>query len=336
MNWIKSNPFVAALAGVTMLICGLLFFFASRSGAKYETARTEFEAASMQVKRFEASPLYPDETNLNAKKKALVDYTESINNLRNLFDKYRVEQFESISIPAFTERLKAANREASKALKDAGCEIPEGFYLGFENYTERQPQEKATGALDYQIEGVKYAMLKLAEARPSELIRVYREEVTEETGGSFKPDPDEVARKFGYEVTFKSSEAAAREFISSLGDTGPYYYVVRCIKVANERDTPPLVSDAKFESLRVAQEEAVEANPFAAFLTPNEEEEAPIEDAGEGGPEEVAPEGAPEELPSATVDSSRILAQVLGAEEVIVFVRFDLTMFLPSKELPKL
>jgi hypothetical protein len=35
------------------------------------------------------------------------------------------------------------------------------------------------------------------------------------------------------------------------------------------------------------------------------------------------------------VDSSRILAQVLGSEELIVFVRIDLIMFLPSKELPK-
>jgi hypothetical protein len=48
-----------------------------------------------------------------------------------------------------------------------------------------------------------------------------------------------------------------------------------------------------------------------------------------------APAPDPAAPPAPEVDTSRILAQVLGNEELTVFVRFDIATFLPSKELPK-
>ena len=71
------------------------------------------------------------------------------------------------------------------------------------------------------------------------------------------------------------------------------------------------------------------ANPFGDFNFPGDDD-APVEESAvEEVAEEVDDAPEPEE-----VDTSRILAQVLGSEEVVVFVRFDLSMFLPSKELP--
>lgn len=329
MNWIKSNPFVAGLAGITILVCGVLYFFGSKGSSSYEAAKEEFDQAYQLVTTSERIPLYPKAETRAAKNKALVDYRESIGELRELFAKYRVEKIDNISTQAFTEQLKAANEEVTQALSAAGCEIPEGFFMGFENYRDQLARSEATGLLDYQLEGVKHALLDLAEARPSQLIQVYRERIPEETGGKPEVGPNAVSRKFGFEVAFKGSEASARKFISSLGDAEPYYYVVRCIKIDNERDIPPRVADAKFETPRAALEEPEVANPFGSFF-PEEEEPAREGDAPvEGEPEAVI------EMPVVPVDSSRILAQVLGGEEALVFVRFDLTMFLPVKELPK-
>jgi len=50
-------------------------------------------------------------------------------------------------------------------------------------------------------------------------------------------------------------------------------------------------------------------------------------DADEGAPVAAAPAAAP-------VDTSRILSQVLGNEELQVFIRLDLLLFLAPKELP--
>ncbi|MFD2257917.1 Amuc_1100 family pilus-like protein [Luteolibacter algae] len=324
MNWIKNNPFVAILSGITLVLCAMLLFVASRGAAKYEAAQEGFEEAYQNVSKSESIPLYPKAENRDAKRKALEDHRVAIEGLSKLFDKFRPEKIENISTQDFTVRLKEANTEVSQAFEDAGCELPDGFFLGFESYRDQLAKSDATGVLNYQLEGVKHALLDLAAARPSQLIKVYREAIPEENGGQPQIGPNDVTRNFGFEFSFKGSEAAARKFISSLGDTDPYYYIVRSLKIVNENDAPPRVSDAKFETAKTA--ETPESNvddTFGGFVVPGSEE--PVEETPAAAPEPAAP----------AADSSRILAQVLGGEEVIVFVRFDLTMFLPSKELPK-
>jgi hypothetical protein len=64
----------------------------------------------------------------------------------------------------------------------------------------------------------------------------------------------------------------------------------------------------------------------------------PAEPAGKAAPEAADPKvPAPDPAapPTPEVDTSRILAQVLGNEDLTVFVRFDIATFLPSKDLPK-
>ncbi len=336
MNWIKNNTFVSALAAGVIIICGILLFLGTKSGGRLEEAKESFDQAYQAVSKSERSSLYPKPTTRDAKKKALEDYRESIEELRSLYDGYRVEM-DSITTQEFTERLKSANSEVSDALTAAGSDLPDGFFMGFDRYRNQLAQSEATGLLDYQLKGLKHALMDLAEARPSSLISVYRESIPEENGAVYTPGPDEVARKFGFEVVFKGSEASARKFVSALGDIEPFYYVVRSIKIQNERTTPPRVSDAEFPTAPAAP--AVQPdNPFGVgffdgFEAGGDEEEQPAVDEGEGQ-EEPAVEV---ERPAAAVDadSSRILAQVLGAEEVFVFVRFDLTLFSPVKELPK-
>lgn len=334
MHLIKNNPFLTALIGITVVVCGALFYLGSKGADKYEEAKTEFDNAFNAVKKSEGIPLYPTAENRDAKKKALSDYNQSIDDLRALFDKYRKDDIENISTQEFTGRLKAANSEVTKALADAGCEVPEDFFMGFETYRDTLALTEATGLLDYQVEGLKHALLDLAKARPTELIKVFREKIPEESRGNANLPPGDVARQFGFEISFKGSENAAREFITSLGDTEPYYYIIRCMRIENEQDEPPTVSDAKFERQRAEAEEEPE-DPFGiGFFNDAEEAEPAVDpegaEPGVGEDEVAVVEEAPE-----PVDSSRILAQVLGAEEILVFVRFDLTLFLPKKELPK-
>lgn len=341
MNWIKSNPFVAGLAGITLVICAALYFLGSKGSGKYDQAKTSFDESFGELQNSENIPLYPEADLRDGKRKALGEYGGAIDSLRSLFDAYRPGELENISPQDFTATLKAANQEVTDALESAGCDVPDGFLMGFERYGNEFATEKATGALIYQLNGVKHALLQLAESRPGELINVFREEIPEESGGQPASDPNSVTRQFGYEIAFKGSESSVREFLSALGRTEPYYYTVRCLKVVNERDEPPKVADAKFEkssALEPATPGAAGAagadNPFGgAFVLPGADEPPAEEEPVAGEP--VADEVAPAEEPAAPSDSSRILAQVLGSEEIIVFVRFDLSMFFPSQELPK-
>lgn len=315
------------------MICAALYFFASSGGTRHEEALAEFESSYQAVSKAEKLKPYPIDENRDGKRKALTEFSAEINELRSKFDAYRPEELKNISVQAFTGKLVAASEETSESLKAAGCELPEGYFLGFEDYRGRLANSNATGVLLYQVEAMKQAMEQLALARPSQLIRIYREPVPEESGEAFTPDKNDVARHFGFEVTFKGSEGSVRKFVSALGARGDNYFTVRCVEIVNERDTPPQINDAKFESSAdKSADDASSDNPFGgAFILPGgdafegeiETEEPEAEEPA--APEPVAPE----------VDSSRILAQVLGNEELIVLVRFDLALFLPSTELPK-
>ena len=90
------------------------------------------------------------------------------------------------------------------------------------------------------------------------------------------------------------------------------------------RRTPPRAADAKFDKPKAAKV-GTAADVFGGFVLPGEEPAA-----GDAKPEEAAAP-APEVAPA---DSSRILSQVLGNEELEVFLRLDLMQFLPAKKLP--
>lgn len=49
MNWIKSKPFVSGLAGITLLLCGILYFLASKWGAQYAETKAGFDDAYLGV-----------------------------------------------------------------------------------------------------------------------------------------------------------------------------------------------------------------------------------------------------------------------------------------------
>lgn len=331
MNWIKSNPFVAALSGGTLVLCVALFFLASRGASRFEKAQNDFDNAFRDVKAAESVQPYPIAENLDGKRKALNEYAAEIGELRSLFDVYRPGELQNVAVQAFTSELVAAAEETGKALTDVGCQLPDGYFLGFEQYRGQLANSNATGVLLYQLKAIKGAMEELAKAGPSQLIRIYREPVPEESGGQYEGEKDDVSREFGFEVTFKGSEASVREFLTSLGKTGDYYFVVRCVEIVNERDTPPKKSDASFQAPAdaLAPETTTAEDVFSGAF-------APLDEEGASGDDAAAEADAPLEAPAApSADSSRILAQVLGNEELGVMVRFDLVKFLPSKELPK-
>ncbi|MFM2199118.1 MAG: hypothetical protein RLZZ505_2550 [Verrucomicrobiota bacterium] len=340
MNWIKSNPFVSGLAGITILLCGILYSLASKWGTQYDEAKAGFDEAYQAVTTAESIPLYPIADLRNGKTEALTEHREAVSNLTKLFDTYRPESTENITPQAFTDRLLGANEEVIKAFGETT--LPENFFMGFEAYRSQLARSEATGALLLQMDGMKTALLGLAKTRPSAVLRVFRVAIPEETGATFQAAPNDIARYFSCEVTFKGSEQSLRDFLNSLGATDTHYFIIRTLKIQNERVTPPQVSDAKFEPSEAEKAADAPANPFGdAFFEQPEPVPSPVEaqpaaPAAGIGPAPANPEAiAPVAPPAPEVDTSRILAQVLGNEELIVFVRFDIAMFLPSKELPK-
>lgn len=321
MSWIKENPFVAVLGGITVVGAGALLFVGSHFSGKYQEAKDRYDTDAADVQKAEKLALYPNAANRDGKRKALNQYRSSLEKLQESFGPYRPADLPKVSPQDFTNQIKESDAKIRDAFKASGAKIPEGFFVGFENYRSALAPENATGILGYQLGAITELFLALGKAAPTELKNVYRPVLEEERGGVFEAK-DVVSRPLPIEVTFRGNEKSVREFISALATSEKHYYVIHSIRVANDKLVGPGPADAKFPEVPKPA-----ASPFegGGFTLPGADSAAP---AGEAA--------APASEAPAAADNSRILQQVLGNEEVTVFLRLDVLQFLPTKELPKL
>lgn len=321
MNWIKENKFLAGLAGGTLAGVIVLLVVGMLGSSKYNTAKENFDSSYEEASGFERLALYPKVEHKDAKNKALGEYSKLVEALQADFEPFRPKEIKNISPQEFTDSLLAANSEVRKAFEDGATIVPEPFFLGFERYKTSLAAGNNTGILNYQLGAIKSLMLDLAKAKPSELKNFYRQALVEEDGQTFTPTDAAVARTFPMELTFTGTEKSVREFMSSLSKIDKQYVVIRALRISNMKKDPPRASEAVFD--KPPTEEAAASGGGDAFsggfVLPDDTAAAPAASAA---------------ATPAVADSSRILAQVLGTEQLQVFLRLDLLEFLPAKKLP--
>ncbi|MFD0892179.1 Amuc_1100 family pilus-like protein [Luteolibacter ambystomatis] len=315
MSWIKENPFVAGLGGVTIVGAGALLFLGSHFSGKYQKAQDSYTEDASAVAAAEKLTLYPAKENARGKDVAIKEYKEELGKLQESFNKFRPAEVKNISPQDFTNNVKASSDKVHEAFAASKATLPESFFVGFENYKSTLAPESATGILNYELGALTEVFMALAKAAPQELVNVHRQALAEEAGGVFS-DKDAAVRPLSFEITFRGGEKSVRDFFTALSASPDNYYVIRTIRVENEKQVGPVPADAKFETPKAAGAGAA-ANPFAGF------------DLGEG----AAPAG---DAKKPKADTSKILQQVLGQENVTVFVRVDLMRFLAAKDTSKL
>jgi hypothetical protein len=270
MSWIQDNKFAAMLGGGTLLGAIVLIYVGLSYRGHYAKNLESYLSDWEEVKEFEAIPLYPSLANRAGKTKALNDYRASIGGLQKAFDKFRPKELKNITPQGFTDHAKTAHEEVIKAFEKVDTKLPEAFFLGFETYTAALAREDATGLLDYQLGAVKELMLTLAKAAPSQLQNVYRPKFPEEDGEKWEAGPNDAARALPLELTFKGSERSLREFLTAIGKSTDFFFVVSNLRIMNEKPTtPPRLADAKFEAAPIAPKNA--PDPFsgaADFVSP--------------------------------------------------------------------
>jgi len=337
MSWIQENRFAAGLGGITAVAAVGLIAWGVSAGKKYSQAKEDFATASSAVSSMKNGPLFPDEDNLSAKKKAVEDYDKSVKDLQALFKPFAAATPPNIEPDAFSESLAKAKETVAKAFEAAGTkDIPAEFFLGYESLTKETVKKEATGILTYQMEAIGQLLNNLAAAAPVKLINIHRPPLEEEDGKTFDPK-GKTYRALPVEISFNGSEATLRTFLSSLDDSGKYYFVVRSMRVMNEKSKAPTAADGNFkteEDSAGADGGAAGGDPFGGaggFVLPEDEPAAgdkPVE--GDKPAEGDAPAEAPAESAPAASDE-KILQDVLGAEKINVFLRIDILQFLEAK-----
>ncbi|MEM1083476.1 MAG: Amuc_1100 family pilus-like protein [Verrucomicrobiota bacterium] len=330
----QENKFPIVLGAVTAVAVGGLAYWGMSSSKKYDTAKSDYTDRVAELKRLTSGPAYPSPENVSAKEKAVSEYRASIDGMQKSFDKFRAPKLENVGVDDFGDALRNAREEFVAKFEKAGTEIPEGSHLGLGVFTRETVDKNDTGVLLYQLGAFKDLFGKLADAKPAKVLNIFRPRLPEETGGKFEPG-GKTFRPHTIEVVFTGREESLRQFLASLDDSENYYFVVRSMRVKNEKPVPPNAKDARFEAPKPAAVE--EANPFGegGFVFEDDTEEDSEERTEEGTEEEVVEEEPVEEEPVEAGDSSQILKQVLGDELIQVFMRIDVIQFLEPRPLTK-
>jgi len=323
MSWIQENRFAAGLGGITALAAVGLIAFGVSAGNGYSKAKEDYDATATEVDQMTGGKLYPDEDNLSEKEKAVKNYKQSVGSLQDAFNRFKAPTPPNIDPGDFNTAVIKARDTASKAITDAKGEVPADFYIGFEDYKESAVKREATGVLTYELDAISNLMAGLAASGPVKILNLHRPRLAEEDGKEFNAK-DKMLRPLPFEISFNCKEDAFRKFLSSLDDSGKYYYVVRTMRVINEKPKAPTAADAEFKTDEVAPEggAAPGGDIFGGaggFVLPGEEPAAPA-------PATPAPATPAPAAPAAGGDGV-ILKQVLGSEKINVFLRLDIVQF---------
>lgn len=318
MNF-QENKFPIVLGAVTAVAAGGLIFWGLKNGGRYNEAESSFQSAESEMLNLTREPIKPTDDNRRSKRSALRDYAGDVARLQERFDPYRRPQPPNVEPGAFVDALLAASERLDGQFGEHGVTTPDPFFLGMGRYTTQQPGRGNTGLLNFALGAFEELFAKLAAAAPSELLNVSWGGLPDEGNGIF--------RRHALEITFRGSEESLREFLGSLDDSEDYYYQVRVMRVQNVRDTAPNAGDARFQQAAAEVEEPddIFGGGFDFGETEDEAEEEPN---GEEGGEADAPAAEP-------ADSGEILKQVLGSEEIQVFLKIDVLQFLEPREIPE-
>ena len=319
----KDKSFIGILAGVTVVCVGGLYYWASQSDSRYDAAKEGYTNVTIEIADMEAIPLFPTEKNKAEKEKALDDYKADATQLAEKLKAFRPKEIKNTDPQTFTDALVKMAADTKAAYTAQGLlvdAIPKGFYLGFESYTNTPAQQGATGVLAYELAAIAEMHGVLASAKPAKLLNFYRQSLGEETGKAYTADKGAAYRALPVEIAFSGSEKSLRGFINGLNSSKKYFYLIRSLRIMNEKQTGPKASDVQFDTAKAAAPGgAVGGGVFgegSAFVLPSEEPAAPAGDK----PAEVKPE-------EKSKSTEQILKQVLGSENIEVFLRIDILLF---------
>jgi hypothetical protein len=361
-DWIKENKFEAGLLFLAILALIGAYIVGGGQGRKYDEHKEYYEIEANKKKGFESKSPYPANENEAEYGEVMEEYRGVIEALQAKFLEFRPAAFASIAPSEFTDKLNTKREALATRYSSDGIEYPdEKWQLGFEKYTATPPRDEATAYLSYQLDALDWLFGALADAKPSALVNVYRKELPVEAGepmdgkkdtgrrGPARPSDSAEQKPFyvlPLELTFRATEPSVRAFLAQVASNNKHFFVIRTMRVQNEkRDKPPKKDDVNFEAKAdpgafIPSFDIIPDEPAPEGETPAPDGEPPAPEGGTPPPadptgeEPLFPtdpvEESPEPVPGGggggDEDGERVLGQILGSEEVFVFLNLELLL----------
>ncbi len=271
MNWLKENSFLIALLGATLVLAGALLFLMTQAMSQYHETVETYQLAVRKLQALQNRSPFPSAENLE-KSRTLVDqYKAELNSLRDMLAKFKPPHDNTTKIEArklqqkikgpnisdvqpqeFQDDLRVALNQIVEKAAAAGVELPTGFYLGFSQYANSPPNERAAPILARQLQVIEKVVTNLIDLKVHSIDSLNRIPLPEESGsppvkaaedpskpGKPSPKPSGYTR-MPFDLAFTAEQGKLRLGFNSLLDS-EHFLVVRNLAVQNTaRVGPPL------------------------------------------------------------------------------------------------
>ena len=195
MNWVRENSLLATLTAVTLLGCGALTFLMVQATARFEETSEAYAQAVHKLHTLQNRSPFPSVENLEKSQLLKGQYDEELGALRAQLESMQVSGSPDVQPQRFQDDLRAAVNLITEKAATAGVELPKGFYLGFSQYANSLPNERAAPALARQLSIINEIVTDLIDFRVRSIDSLDRLPLPEEFSALPTPQPERTAQR---------------------------------------------------------------------------------------------------------------------------------------------
>lgn len=262
MNWFKENPFLAGLIGVTVVIAGALGYLLMQEMTRYQEATDGYSQAVAKLHGLQERAPFPNQKNLETARAQSSEYKKSLEDVRQQLAGMELPLNSSIRPQQFQDDLRTAVNETAAKAQQAGVALPANFYLGFSQYANNLPSEKAAPHLARQLVLIKQLVQQLIDFKIKSLDSLDRTPLPQENpnaataesaapqrqaqgrpgraAGNSDRDAEKVFERYPFDLAFTAEQSKLRVAFNALLN-GKDFLIVRALEVQNTSPAGPLV-----------------------------------------------------------------------------------------------
>lgn len=242
MNALRQNPFLSGLILLTVVLCGVLGYLASGALTSYRAAMDSYTQAVQKLQQLQNRVPFPNEENVRKAEGLRDEYQKKLVALKDSLALHQTPLVASVAPQEFQDALRATVNEIVAKAEAAHVKLPENFYLGFDEYRDRTPSDKAAPQLSRQLGIISGIVGELIGANPeSPMVKsidsLARPQLPEERGEA--PSATGL-RKMPVSVGFTAEQGKLRILLNSLLKT-PQFLIIRAMSLKNSNLQGPPV-----------------------------------------------------------------------------------------------
>jgi LAS superfamily LD-carboxypeptidase LdcB len=256
MEWVRNNRFLAVFIGIMVIGIGVLGYLVNSSYSHYAQVDEEYTSQVAELKRLQALQPFPEEANLVKYNQQKAAYGEAVTQFQTKLASMEPPPADKPLSPSdFQNRLRESVRDIGRSAQQVGVALPEGFYMGFEQYRESLPDTAATPLLTSQIDAIEQMVRILIKRRVDRINFIKRAALEQEGSAALTaasaapPNPamakataaaaPELITRHPIEISFAAAPSAFREALNEIVES-PRLFVVRALQVKNQVDKGPV------------------------------------------------------------------------------------------------